>query len=409
MRVLSVFEVTAYLKDLIELDPILSDVWVRGEVTNLSRSAAGHVYYCLVGDGMQVNCVLFRGNQVGLLAMPRNGDAVIAHGRVNIYDARGQYQLIVDQVAPEGIGLLQLQFEETKRRLEADGLFAQDRKRALPDFPAVVGVVTSAQGAVWHDIQNVVARRFPLTGLILAPSAVQGPSAPTELVAGLDALQESGRCDVIIIGRGGGAAEDLAAFNDEFLARSIFAARVPIVSAVGHETDTCIADLVADVRAPTPSAAAELCVPDGRAFVLAAGQLLSQARSGARRVLTDSRDGLREERTLLNRLHPRKQIVRHRQNVDFTLDDAHIRANRSIASLREHIASSQTRAELLDPRAVLRRGYAIVTATTNGEERRVVSANVALATDQVRLTFTDGSVLANVVQPANNSGKGSQT
>jgi len=396
MRVLTVDEITSYLKDLIELDPILSDVWVSGEVTNLSRSAAGHVYYCLVADGIQINCVLFRGNQIGLLAMPRNGDAVIAHGRINIYDARGQYQLIVDQVAPEGTGSLQLEFEEIKRRLEADGLFAPERKRRLPKFPAVIGVVTSAQGAVWHDIQTVVARRFPLTELILAPSAVQGPSAPNELIAGLSALQETGRCDVIIIGRGGGSAEDLAAFNDEVLARSIFAARTPIVSAVGHETDTCIADLVADVRAPTPSAAAELCVPDGRAIVLAAGQLVAQARSSATRSLLDSRGELAAHQALMQRLHPRKHLVQQRQHVDLAIDDARARATSRIEAHRNDIASHHTRATLLDPRAVLQRGYAIVTSSHGVPVRRISTTTDALSAELMRVTFADGSVTARV-------------
>ncbi|MEX1157586.1 MAG: exodeoxyribonuclease VII large subunit, partial [Thermomicrobiales bacterium] len=154
MRVLSVAEITSYIRELVEYDPILSDVWIRGEVSNFSRSAAGHMYFCMTSDDVQVNCVLFRGNQHGILAIPRNGDAVLAHGRVAIYEARGQYQLMVDNVAPEGIGILQLQFEETKRRLEADGLFAEERKRPLPLMPSVIGVVTSSQGAVWHDIQT---------------------------------------------------------------------------------------------------------------------------------------------------------------------------------------------------------------------------------------------------------------
>ncbi|MGH9174244.1 MAG: exodeoxyribonuclease VII large subunit, partial [Vicinamibacterales bacterium] len=290
MRVLTVPEITSYIRELVEFDPILSDVWLRGEVSNFSRSAAGHMYFCLSSEGAQLNSVLFRGSQHGVLALPRNGDAVLAHGRVAIYEARGQYQLIVDNVAPEGIGILQLQFEETKRRLAADGLFADERKRPLPEIPAVIGVVTSAHGAVWHDIQTVVARRFPLAELILAPSAVQGPDAPDELIAGLEALQEHGRCDVIIIGRGGGAAEDLAAFNDERLARAIYACRAPVVSAVGHETDSCIADLVADVRAPTPSAAAELCVPNGRDVLAAAGFLVSQSRSIAVQAAREAQD-----------------------------------------------------------------------------------------------------------------------
>lgn len=396
MRVLSVFEVTAYLRDLIELDPILSDIWVRGEVTNLSRSAAGHVYFCMVGDGIQINCVLFRGNQVGLLAMPRNGDAVIAHGRVNVYDARGQYQLIVDQVAPEGVGLLQLQFEETRQRLEADGLFSPERKRPIPLFPNVIGVVTSLHGAVWHDIQNVIARRFPLIELIIAPSAVQGPAAAAELVNALMALQDDGRCDVIIIGRGGGAAEDLAAFNDEVLARTIFASKIPIVSAVGHETDTCIADLVADLRAPTPSAAAELCVPDGRALIAAANQLAAMVRANARTALENAQQELRLVNMHRERNHPRTLISRHRQDVDANVERAQRSGMNLIVNGRSSVDVQRVRADLLDPRAILKRGYAIVSTANTSERRRVATATDALANGDVRVAFADGEITATV-------------
>jgi exodeoxyribonuclease VII large subunit len=397
VRILSVADVTAYLKDLIELDPILNDVWIRGEVSNFSRSSAGHMYFSLVHEGVQLNCVLFRGNQFGLLATPRSGEAVLAHGRVAIYESRGQYQLIVDNVAPEGIGILQLQFEELQRRLEAEGLFATERKRALPRLPGCIGVVTSAQGAVWHDIQTVIANRFPLVELLLAPAVVQGLDAPDSLIDGLRRLQDCGRCDVIIIGRGGGSAEDLACFNDERLARAIYACKVPVVSAVGHQTDTCIADLVADVRAPTPSVAAALCVPDGAELVAAAGQLVARARAQAVQAARESRESLVLALAASARVSPRGRIERSRLDVDGHLQAARARIERIITEHRASIVAAAGRAALLDPRDILRRGYAIIATGEDPQSVRVTSARQAAAESRLNVTFSDGSVMTQVI------------
>lgn len=400
MRVLTVGEVTAYLKDLIEVDPILGDLWVRGEVSNLSRSAAGHIYFCLVSEGIQINCVLFRGNQMGILARPRNGEEVLAHGRVSIYESRGQYQLMVNNVAPVGMGIMQLQFEEVKRRLAAEGLFAEERKRPLPTIPNVIGVVTSAQGAVWHDIQTVVARRFPLTELILSPSAVQGPGAPDGLIAGLQALQDDGRADVIIIGRGGGAAEDLAAFNDERLARAIFGSTIPVVSAVGHETDTCIADLVADVRAATPSAAAELCVPSQDEIMATVGHIVARCRAVATDVARRDRNQLVEVSAAIRRQSPRERVDRARQDLDLLASTAQQRVQSVVQCRRQELNAYSAKAALLDPRDILRRGYAMVTSIDGGDEVRLARAEAASHAGTMRVTFSDGSVKARVIQGA---------
>jgi exodeoxyribonuclease VII large subunit len=392
MRILSVVEVTSYVKDLVEYDPILSDIWIRGGVSNVSRSAAGHMYFCLTGDNSQLNCVLFRRSQSGILALPRNGEVVLAHGRFSIYETRGQYQLMVDNVAPEGLGILQIQFEEMKRRLEAEGLFASERKRPIPDMPATIGVVTSAQGAVWHDIQQVAARRFPIVDLVLAPSTVQGPNAPDELVRALLTLQDQEACDVIIIGRGGGAAEDLACFNDERVARAIFACRVPVVSAVGHETDTCIADLVADMRAPTPSAAAEMCVPDGTGLLGIAGLLTQQGRIGALAALRSAQESLQSTQAGLARSHPQSRLSRARQDIDALVGDGSAYLASAIVKLRERVTTDLQRAQLLNPHEVLRRGYAVVSTPTAEGSRRVTSAHSAEQQAQMTLTFADGSV-----------------
>lgn len=398
MRVLSVLEITAYLKELIEYDPVLSDIWVRGEVTNFSRSAAGHIYFSLVGDNIQISCVLFRGKQMGLLAIPRNGEEVLVHGRITLYEQRGQYQVMVDNVAPVGIGVLQLQFEEVRRRLELEGLFAAERKRPLPEMPATIGVVTSAQGAVWHDIQNVVARRFPLTELILAPSAVQGPDAAQDLALALRKLDIFGGCDVIIIGRGGGSAEDLAAFNDEGLGRAIYAARTPIVSAIGHETDTCIADLVADVRAPTPSAAAELCVPDRDEIVAQLGFAVTRAQACALSALQAERQRLKDALASTRHRHPGRALDSARQAVDEAQRSAVAQVPRRVKDRRRDVEALAASSALLDPRAILRRGYALVSAATPNGTRRIRTATAAATTGDLNIEFADGAVRATVRQ-----------
>jgi exodeoxyribonuclease VII large subunit len=398
MRILDVLEVTAYIKELVEFDPVLNDVWVRGEISNLTTSAAGHSYFSLAGDGVQLNCVLFRGSRARLMAHPVNGEAVLAHGRFSIYETRGQYQLIVDNVAPEGMGILQLQFEDTKRRLAEEGLFALDRKRELPEMPRVIGVVTSEQGSVWHDIQHVVARRFPLTRLIIAPSTVQGQNAPRELIRGLEALQADADPDVIIIGRGGGSAEDLACFSDEGLARAIFRCRVPVVSAVGHETDTCIADLVADVRAPTPSAAAELCVPDRRALLETVDQYALGARGLALQALTEKRVELRALQATIRFSSPNPRVSRFQQDVDMQLQLATSFVNRAAAAANDQLARYRDRAALLNPREVLRRGYAVISTLDGGDRRRIVSARDASALERLSVTFSDGAIVVRPVQ-----------
>lgn len=391
MRILDVAEVTSYLKLLLEEDPILSDVWIRGEVTNLMRSTAGHIYFSLAANGSILSCALFRGSQRGLLALPRNGERVLAHGRISVYESRGVYQLYVDNVAPEGVGELQLQFEELRRRLEAEGLFRTDRKRTLPAVPHTIGVVTSPTGAVWHDIQTVIRRRFPLVQLILAPSTVQGPDAPESLVAALNTLQHVDGVDVIIVARGGGSAEDLACFNDERLARAIFASRIPVVSAVGHETDVTIADLVADVRAPTPSAAAELVVPNQDDLRSVLESLLASAHATTLQRISDCRGPLLVAHGRIARRNPSSMIDRARQDVDALISRAETLALARIERARASVQQSRQNATHLDPRSILQRGYAIVT-TTREPVRRVRSASEARAAGQLDLTYIDGTV-----------------
>ena len=257
----TVREISDHIRDLFDGDPLLSDLWIAGEVVESTVSRSGHIFFTLASEGAQIRCVLFRMSALRQRTLPSAGSACVAHGRVEVYAAEGTYQFYVDLVEEAGIGLAALELELLRQQLEAEGLFSEARKRSLPPSPRVIGVVTSERGAVWHDIQNVIARRFPFAQVLLAPAAVQGDDAPRQMIEALQSITVDGRAEVIIIARGGGSVSDLSVFNDEDLVRAVFAAPVPVVSAVGHETDWSLLDFVADLRAPTPSAAAELVSP----------------------------------------------------------------------------------------------------------------------------------------------------
>ncbi|MEK7806697.1 MAG: exodeoxyribonuclease VII large subunit, partial [Chloroflexota bacterium] len=274
MAVYTVSQVTAYLTEVLETDPLLADLTVKGEVSNLRVSSAGHAYFTLKDEQSVLNCVMFRG-QPGAVLLD-NGIALLAHGQVRFYEPRGSTDFVVDLAVPEGRGELDLELERLRLRLGAEGLFEATRKRPLPPFPRVVGVVTSPTGSVFHDIQNVIRRRYPLVELVLSPTPVQGEKAAASIAAALERLDRVGHADVIVVARGGGSLEDLWPFNEEIVARAIYASRTPVVTGVGHETDFTIADQVADARAPTPSAAAEMVVPDQNALRQQLSELAAQ-------------------------------------------------------------------------------------------------------------------------------------
>ena len=261
MAIYSVSQVTRYLRELLESDPQLNDLWVAGEVSNLTTSQAGHIYFTLKDSTAQLRCVMFRNNNAGsrLLA---NGALVVAHARISFYEARGEVSVISDAVMPEGTGPLYLELERLKAKLQAEGLFDESRKRPLPPFPKMLGVVTSSTGAALQDIRKVLQSHYPMVEVLLAPTLVQGEGAAEGIVAALHTLNQDGRADAIIVARGGGSLEELWPFNEEIVARAIHASAIPVISGVGHERDVTIADLVADVRAPTPTAAAEMAVPN---------------------------------------------------------------------------------------------------------------------------------------------------
>jgi exodeoxyribonuclease VII large subunit len=394
MQVLSVGQLVMIIRSVLESEPLLQDVWVRGEISNLSRAASGHTYFSVVDADSQLKCVLFRHSARYQPFQPTNGALAIVHGRISLYDASGALQLYVDLLQPDGIGAGALHLAQVRQRLLLEGLFDAGRKRALPRFPSVVGVVTSAHGAVWHDIQQIVARRFPSVVLLLSPAQVQGEGAAASIVSALRRLWELECCDVIIVGRGGGAALDLDAFNDEQVARAIYASPVPIISAVGHETDHTIADDVADVRAPTPSTAAELAVPDRALLLEDLAQLSGRLRAAMTTAYGAGRDRTDDLGHRLLRHSPRTRLADSRQR----LDDLSL-------TLRRLVGHQQTRRRLelgevagslraLDPAAVLARGYAVVTVAATGAV--VTRVGDVSNGDRLQVRVADGQLGAEV-------------
>lgn len=415
-RVLGVADVSAYLKQLIESDDFLSDLWVEGEISDYFVSKQGHIYFTLNDERATLRCVMFKASAARQRARAQSGDRVVVHGRFSIYEQQGRYQLYADLIQPAGLGLQALQFELLRQKLESEGLFEVTRKRPLPLAPKVIGVVTSADGAVWHDIQQVLRRRYPFAHLILSPSSVQGERAPASIVAALQRLIDDGRAEVIIVGRGGGSAEDLSAFNDEQVVRAAFASPVPIVSAVGHETDWSLLDLVADLRAPTPSAAAELVAPSVATMT---EDLIELDRSMRDLILGSTmalRLGLETEQRQLRRVSPMELLRRTSSILEQQQRQIIISAVTQQRTLQQHSAFARTALatagakslaatnaafgvntaglSALDPNAVLKRGYALIQDDTTGVVIQSMADLQQVRT--VRASLADGTFTSRI-------------
>ena len=386
----TVAEITARIRLLLEGDVELQDVAVSGEISNLTQARSGHWYFTLKDASASLRCVMWRSAAARQRFVPQEGDAVQALGHIGVYEPRGEYQLYATVLRPMGVGDLYARFEALRAALEAEGLFDPERKRALPAFPRVIGVVTSPQAAAFQDVCNVLRRRFPLAQVWLSPAAVQGLEAPAQLRAALARLNAEEKVDVILLIRGGGSIEDLWAFNDEGLARAIVASGIPVVSGVGHETDFTIADFVADLRAPTPSAAAELVAPDlaelDQAIRLARARLTELQRGRLARLQERLDSGGRN----LALLSPQRELATQRQR----LDDLELRLQRSWAGAQGRLAArlAEARASLgaADPQAILQRGYAILTQA--GDGKRVTGVNEARVGDALLAQLRDGDL-----------------
>lgn len=372
-RVWAVSELNRYLRQLLESDYRLQDLWVAGEISNLSRPASGHMYFTLKDGEASLRCVMWRPDVATLSVLPRDGQAVEVHGRISIYEAGGLYQLYADTIRPAGEGALFQAFLQLKARLEAEGLFDPARKRPLPAWPRKIGIVTSPTAAALRDVLHVLQRRFPIAEVLLAPTPVQGPDAPGGITAALAALNRYGRPDVILLVRGGGSLEDLQAFNDETVARAIAASEAPVVCGVGHETDFTIADFAADRRAPTPSAAAEIATPD-RSEIL---PLVEAARRSLARALHSQLERLQwrlgQLRSALALASPRTRIAGARQRVDEYAHRCAAALHHDLALRRTALSGLAQALTAFSPLAVLARGYAIVRRRVDGAVVRSMS------------------------------------
>lgn len=395
----TVSEVTARVKSLIEGDEALMDVRIAGEISNLARPASGHMYFTLKDATSQIKCAMWRPQVARLRSTPRNGDAVVARGRIGVYDRDGVYQLYVESLVTSGVGDLYAELERLKQQLAAEGLFDEERKRPLPDFPRRLGVVTSPSTAAFQDIQNVLRRRYPLVEVILAPTLVQGEDAPRQIVRAiqllnsLEAYGETG-CDVILVARGGGSLEELWAFNDERVVRAIADSAIPVISGVGHEIDFTLADFAADVRAPTPSAAAEMLTPDVNDLRLQLDAL------GARldELVLDRVEAARADLFNLQRamrlLSPLTQAQQARLRVEELAFRLRAAALSQVGLAAARVDGLRGRLETVSPTATLQRGYAIVRRAADGAVVR--SVNDVQAGDNLIIRVGDGEFGAGV-------------
>jgi exodeoxyribonuclease VII large subunit len=356
-HIYTVRELTGEIKAVLEGG--FSSIWVEGEISNFKHHTSGHMYFTLKDAEAQLRGVMFRGSNRLLKFQPQDGLAVVAFGALTVYERRGEYQLVVEALEPKGVGALMLAFEQLKARLEAEGLFDPARKRPLPRFPRKVGIITSPAGAAIRDMLTIIGRRFPGLAVLIHPVQVQGPGAAEEIAAALEAMGRRGDLDVLIVGRGGGSLEDLWAFNEEVVARAIAASPLPVVSAVGHETDVTIADFVADLRAPTPSAAAELVAAQRDELRLRVDDLSSRAAAGLARLLAQRREQLGGLERHLGLLSPAAYAARKGERLQGLSQRLHAWWELRQTRRREHLRRLAGTLEALSPLGILARGYSI--------------------------------------------------
>ena len=393
-NIFSVSQINEYVRLTVESSAPLQSVFIRGEISNFKNQySTGHLYFSLKdGEGM-IKAVMFRGYASKLKFVPRDGDKVIIHGKISVYVARGEYQVYVDDMQPDGVGALALAFERLKEKLANEGLFDAARKKAIPSSPARVGVITSASGAAIHDILNVSGRRAPNIEIVIYPAIVQGESAPRSLIGGIRYFNNRSPVDVIIIGRGGGSIEDLWGFNDESLAREIFASTIPVVSAVGHETDFTISDFVSDLRAPTPSAAAEIVFPNNLENLRRLKAIADKAENAVTRKLVSLRQSISLYSSKLQKASPIYKLRDRTMRVSMLAERLEALGEKKLEGKRAQMKLCAARLVAVNPMAVLSKGYTLVEAA----DGRIVSNAGELATgEKISLVFADGAATATV-------------
>ena len=396
--VFTVTALNAYLRELLETDEVLQDLWVRGEISNFSQPRSGHLYFTLKDSESAMRCVMWKPSAMRLRFIPTDGMLVEAHGAMSIYPAQGQVQLYVDALRPAGEGALYQEFLRLRAQLEAEGLFDPSHKRPLPRLPKHIGVVTSATGAALHDILQTLTRRLPTLPVTVAPTPAQGVDAPAGIIAALKRLNSLPDLDLIILARGGGSIEDLWAFNDEGVARAIFASRYPVISGVGHETDFTIADFVADLRAPTPTGAAELATPITKEELRAALQgAEAELTELINRQLDDLKQALQLAQSELRRSSPLLRILNNIQRLDELQGRLERAIQQQLQRKQNNLTNASDRLASLNPQAVLKRGYAIITDQATGQ---IIShTRQAVPWQPVWLQVQDGSIPAQITPP----------
>jgi exodeoxyribonuclease VII large subunit len=388
----TVSEINAYIRQKLDADANLQDVWLEGEISNWKQATSGHIYFTLKDSRSSIRCVIWRSQAAQLRYTPQqDGEAVLAHGRISVYEAGGNYQFYVDDLEPIGQGALYIQFERIKAQLAAEGMFDPDRKQPVPEMPQNIGIVTSADAAALRDILNVLRRRYPIAQIIVSPTPVQGETAPGQIVAALKAIARQ-PVDVIILARGGGSLEDLWAFNHETVARAIAACPIPVVSGIGHETDFTIADFVADVRAPTPSAAAELVSPDRLEIKRQLADYQQTAIELLRQRISGGREQVERQNWALKRVSPHAQINNYRQRVDGLTANARRAIDHQLVVQRQRLDNLDGRLTALSPLSTLDRGYAII---QHGATVITQAAQVAPG-DEITAKFKDDDLEATV-------------
>ncbi|MBQ9070304.1 MAG: exodeoxyribonuclease VII large subunit [Clostridia bacterium] len=394
---LTVSELNAYIKRIFDSDRMLNAISVRGEISNFTYHRTGHLYFSLKDEGGQVKAVMFRSSAATLKFMPENGMRVIVRCSVSVYSQSGSYQLYVTSMQPDGVGALYLAYEQLKVKLESEGLFSEVYKQPLPRFPKKIGVITSPTGAAVRDIINVTSRRYPIADVYLYPSLVQGDGAEDNLIAALDYFEKSKLVDVIIIGRGGGSIEDLWAFNSERLARKIFESKTPIISAVGHDTDFTICDFVSDLRAPTPSAAAEIAVPDRRDLLLSLGDTYERCRTSLKRIAERGEERLLRlcEKSVLKK--PEEIFAQGEEKIESCKRKLNESISKLIVERANDLAVAAGKVNALSPLATLSRGY----SATFYNSKTLKSTKDVKVGDKITVRLSDGEIYANVTDKRN--------
>lgn len=392
-RIISVSQLNYYVKSLLDNDAHLSCVFVTGEISNLTdHYRSGHIYFSLKDNNCVIKAVMFAGNARNLKFKPQEGMKIIARGRVSLYEPSGNYQFYVEDMQPDGIGELTIAFEQLKKKLSEKGIFDQSHKKPIPKFPQTIGVITSPTGAAIQDIKNILHRRFPSADIVLCPVLVQGESASAQLVNAVNIFNEYDCADVIIIGRGGGSIEDLWAFNSEELAYAIYASNIPVISAVGHETDFTICDFVSDLRAPTPSAAAELAVPDKEELIAYYNSQKQYLTSILDNKISKANRVLSEYKLVLNENSPEKQITKYNENLSLFRNRLESLMNEKLNTAFEKIHKNGGKLEALNPVSVLQRGYSVAE-----KDGKIVSSINDVKTDDIlNITLKDGKIITKV-------------